>query len=356
MADLFPMNLDYPKYLGGGSEPPVVMNTLPLPPGLLAAIPDNPSGVGATDPAYLGELQRRQIEAEAALHRREFDTQGGMATVTGQYNTSPMIAANPFMQAVPPEGAGPAGPLGPEAGFAYDRTAPELQTLAMDSLMAGEKAATVNDEINRGVLGTLLGDIDILDLMKQGAAKVGDVWSSPEFENFLSVGRDALAGPHYFGDWGVEDFARAQVAREQAAAASAQDILLEQIKKGPTGMIDASWKADWVSKISKFSSARKLMDEMRKLATDQVGGAWQSGAKIINELGDLLGVGVGENVQQTMNAMRAQLIAHLQGAFGREISPHEHKLIDQMLPKAGKWASSQDFFDALDTFQRYIES
>lgn len=283
--------------------------------------------------------------ASAAMVRQT--APGGVSALNVEPPGAPMLPTTPTV--LPTENV-TAGRLPYRTEFPA-RTQDFYDQLAERSLMQGENAAMADREIQQNTL--MGGGINLGDVWEKGK----DIFFSDPMQNFFQLSRDALAQPARFGDWGVEPFARAQVAREAATAAAQQEVLLEQIKKGPTGMIDANWKAEYITKISKYSGARKLMDDMRKLAGEQVGGVFQSGAKFLNNLGDILAMpALGLNPQEHMNAMRAQLIAYLSGAFGREMNKTELALVKKMIPKSWSATSSQDFLQALDTFQGYIDN
>ncbi len=91
--------------------------------------------------------------------------------------------------------------------------------IAINALEAGD---IVNKRMRNREQPTLMGGgVDLSSLFQKGK----DIFFSDPMQNFFQLSRDALAQPVNPGDWGVEPFARAQVARNQLEYEREQDRL-----------------------------------------------------------------------------------------------------------------------------------
>ena len=106
----------------------------------------------------------------------------------------------------------PGGPITPDGKTLY----PDF---AINALETGD---TVQQEMRNREQPTLMGGgVDLSSLFQKGK----DIFFSDPMQNFFQLSRDALAQPVNPGDWGVESFARAQVARNQLEYEREQDRL-----------------------------------------------------------------------------------------------------------------------------------
>ena len=112
----------------------------------------------------------------------------------------------------------PGGPITPDGKTLY----PDF---AINALEAGD---TVQQEMRKREQPTLMGGgVDLSSLFQKGK----DIFFSDPMQNFFQLSRDALAQPVNPGDWGVEPFARAQVARNQLEYERGQTRLDREIQE-----------------------------------------------------------------------------------------------------------------------------
>jgi len=112
----------------------------------------------------------------------------------------------------------PGGPITPDGKTLY----PDF---AINALETGD---TVQQEMRKREQPTLMGGgVDLSSLFQKGK----DIFFSDPMQNFFQLSRDALAQPARFGDWGVEPFARAQVARNQLEYEREQTRLDREIQE-----------------------------------------------------------------------------------------------------------------------------
>jgi len=96
---------------------------------------------------------------------------------------------------------------------------------AINALEAGD---TVNKRMRNREQPTLMGGgVDLSSLFQKGK----DIFFSDPMQNFFQLSRDALAQPVNPGDWGLEPFARAQVARNQLEYEREQTRLDREIEE-----------------------------------------------------------------------------------------------------------------------------
>ena len=112
----------------------------------------------------------------------------------------------------------PGGPITPDGKTLY----PDF---AINALETGD---TVQQEMRNREQPTLMGGgVDLSSLFQKGK----DIFFSDPMQNFFQLSRDALAQPVNPGDWGVESFARAQVARNQLEYEREQTRLDREIQE-----------------------------------------------------------------------------------------------------------------------------
>lgn len=246
----------------------------------------------------------------------------------------------------------------------YSQIAGPYNNLAVESLITGEDAAAADAEIQQNTL--MGGRINLGDIWEKGK----DIFFSDPMQNFFQLSRDALAQPARFGDWGVEPFARAQVAREAATAAAQQDTALEYLKQGidpttgmpfdPDPIIGESWQADKLVELANAQLALDVVNKAVKITTGvKLTGVWATGWRGIKEIGEALGIDVvGRDKRQVLDSLRTQMLILLQqsGVFGREISKVDEMLARTAWPKTGTFASMRELQAALYSLTPFLKT
>ena len=244
------------------------------------------------------------------------------------------------------------------------RTQDFYDQLAERSLMQGENAAMANREIQQNTL--LGGGINLGDVWQKGK----DIFFSDPMQEFFRTSRDALAQPARFGDWGMEPYVRAQVARESATAAAQQETALELIKKGidpVTGQplasadppISESWHLGLLQKINGGSQALRALQRMKETAISaQTGDVWGNLARALKEVGEFWGIDItGLDSRQILKAWRAQVIMTLaqSGMFGKEMSSLDYETLESAMgPTPGVTLDSKEVINYITRMEEFV--